>query len=340
MQIKLTEKDFGEYLKQHALQESTKVKSAGHWIGEVLLDESGVKGSSLPWEATHGDIGLDAGCLTIWGGWSGHGKSELLGQVMLWLMNKHRVAIASLEMRPAETINRMIRQTHGAQSPSDEYKMGWMDWANDRLFIYDAVDRVRPVSMMGMALYCYKELGIEHMVIDSLTKCGISKDDVAGQATFVDNLQNIAKNTGIHIHLVTHLRKSDGSKSNPEPSKDDVRGAGEITDLADTVFMVYRNKMKDGLIADGKKTFLAKDGTTIQVDDLWDTKLKLVKNRHTGVEMDYKLHRHPSGQYSSAKGRRMTHPDAKQIDKYTQRHLKNEPKGQAQLGDTGHGDPS
>ena len=322
--INKTTADFAGYYSRHALQESTKVKSAGNWIVEVLNDESGVKGDPLPWSRTHEDIGLDSGALTIWGGWSGHGKSELLGQVILWTLRNHKAAIASLEMRPAETLNRMIRQTHGAAAPTKSYKMAWMDWADSRLFVYDAIERVSRNSMLGMVLYCRQELGCKHIVIDSLTKCGISKDDLSAQATFVDDLQNMAKATGAHIHLVTHLRKAGGDAKNTEPGKDDVRGAGEITDLADTVFMVYRNKYKDQLIADGKTTLTDKEGNIREVADMWDTKLKLVKNRQNGVEMDYKLWRDPSGQYSEMKGKRMTHPDASLIDKNVSEYLDTE----------------
>ena len=79
MRLNDHEVDFAAYLKRHALAESTKIKTAGNWIQEVLLDESGVKGDMLPFERTWEDIGFDEGALTIWGGWSGHGKSELLG---------------------------------------------------------------------------------------------------------------------------------------------------------------------------------------------------------------------------------------------------------------------
>jgi len=319
--LDLNSKDFAGYYRKHALRESTKIKSAGNWIQEVLLDESGVKGDRLPWERTWDDVGIDKGTLTIWGGWSGHGKSELLGQVVHWFMADHKVAIASLEMRPSETINRMIRQTHGAVNPTAEYKMGWMDWANDNLYIYDAIERTSRQSMLGMILYCKHELGINHIVIDSLTKCGISKDDLSGQASFVDDLQNMAKATGARVHLVTHLRKADGQKQHQEPGKDDVRGAGEITDLADVVFMVYRNKFKDSLIADGQSHIETKDKKVVAVADMWDTKLRLVKNRQNGIEMDYKLWREPSGQYTEQRGRRMQHPCGPEIDLYVKEYI-------------------
>ena len=314
--------DFAGYLSRHALQQSTKVKSAGNWITEVLLDEGGVKGDPLPWACTTPDIGIDTGTLTIWGGWSGHGKSELLGQVILNLMGEHNCAIASLEMPPYETINRMIRQTSGTVRPTDEYKMSWMDWANSRLFIYDAVDRVTPEAMMGMVMYCKKELGVNHVVIDSLTKCGISKDDLSRQATFVDNLQNICKNLDVAVHLVTHLRKPGNGEANSEPGKDDVRGAGEVTDLADNVFMVYRNKFKSTLIADGVSSVTDKrTGEERSVADMWDTKLRLVKNRQTGAEMDYKLWRNPAGQYSDVKGKRWVHPQLEKIERKVQKYM-------------------
>jgi twinkle protein len=224
---------------------------------------------------------------------------------MLSMMAQHRVAIASLEMPPEQTINRMIRQVSGTVDPTDEYKMSFMDWANSRLFIYDAIERVQPESLLGMAMYCRQELNVQHLVIDSLTKAGISKDDLSRQATFVDDLQNIAKNTGLHIHLVSHIRKGDGSTKHAEPDKESIRGSGEVTDLADSVWLVCRNKYKDELKASGITTVRDKEGNELEVEKMIDTKLKLVKNRQTGVEGSYKLWRHPSGQYTDVRGQMM-----------------------------------
>ena len=80
-------------------------------------------------------------------------------------------------------------------------------------------------------------------MIDSLIKCGIRPDDYARQTEFVDRLCWAAKTHNIHIHLVHHIRK--GDKEGKRPDKFDIKGAGEITDLVDNVFIIHRNKIKE-----------------------------------------------------------------------------------------------
>ena len=49
--------------------------------------------------------------VSIWTGWSGHGKSTLLGQVITaGVCQGEKVCIASFEMRPKKTLGRIIRQ--------------------------------------------------------------------------------------------------------------------------------------------------------------------------------------------------------------------------------------
>jgi twinkle protein len=87
-----------------------------------------------------------------------------------------------------------------------------------------------------------KELGLDHLVIDSLMKCGIGVEDLTGQKDFVDGLCAIARDTGLHIHLVVHMRKGENEKT--APGKFDVKGAGEITDLVDNLVIVWKNGRK------------------------------------------------------------------------------------------------
>ena len=80
-------------------------------------------------------------------------------------------------------------------------------------------------------------------MIDSLMKCGIKTDDYNLQKDFVDQLCAIAQDNNCHIHLVHHVRK--GDKEGKEPDKFDIRGAGEIADMVDNIFIMHRNKFKE-----------------------------------------------------------------------------------------------
>jgi len=83
-------------------------------------------------------------------------------------------------------------------------------------------------------------------------KCGVGREQYELQADFVDRLCYAAKAHRIHIHLVHHIRKGDDESR--VPNKFDLRGAGEITDLADNVLIVWRNKPKEAKLRNGKAT--------------------------------------------------------------------------------------
>ena len=130
--------------------------------------------------------------------------------------------------------------------PSQHFMDRWFEWMNGRLWIYDQTDTVAPDRVVGMIHYAAKKLGVKHVMVDSLMKCGIrgsSDSQYAGQRDFVDRLAWKAKALDCHIHLVHHMRK--GEKESIVPDKFDIKGAGEIADMVDNIFIVHRNKRKE-----------------------------------------------------------------------------------------------
>jgi twinkle protein len=234
-----------DFLKFLGLQERQFIEPTKTFVDEIkerFAKGFEVKGEKLPWPKTHDKVGLRRGEVSIWAGVNGHGKSLLLGQVILWLPRDIKCLIASLEMKPAATLERMCRQSLGGGVPTEQYVEEFTS-KTDNIFIYDQTDTVKPERILGMCHYAAKELGITHIMLDSLVKCGISPEDYPRQKEFIDRLCWCAKSENIHIHLVHHIRK--GSSENVRPDKFDIKGAGEITDLVDNVFIVHRNKAKE-----------------------------------------------------------------------------------------------
>jgi len=117
------------------------------------------------------------------------------------------------------------------------------DWTNEKLWIYDQMGRVKKDRIMQVIRYCSEELKIQHMVVDSLMKCGIGTDDYNAQKEFVNDLCTHAQDSEMHIHLVAHARK--GQSEDTRTGKFDIKGASEITDQVDNVFTIFRNKKKE-----------------------------------------------------------------------------------------------
>ena len=90
------------------------------------------------------------------------------------------------------------------------------------------------------------------------------KDKYEAETDIVKKLKSFAKKYNALVHLVAHPRKS----MNDEIEKDDVAGSANITNLADYVTTISRAK-------DDEVEF--------------DAILKILKNRHTGVNVGKKL---------------------------------------------------
>ena len=238
--------DFDDYFRQQ-FKDAAKVKPASSWCDAVISRFHGKDApsswTSLGFNKAGGKFDLRPGELTIWAGINGHGKTSFLSNVMLNVMHSgSRVCLASLEMPPSTSMAKMSRQASAVAVPSEQYIRGFHRWTDDRLWIYDHVGRVQADRMLGVAAYVRNELKIDHLVIDSLMKCGLGTDDYTAQKDFVDSLHSVAKDTGLHIHLVAHMRK--GESEHKAPDKMDVKGASEIADIADNVVIVWKNKPK------------------------------------------------------------------------------------------------
>lgn len=277
--------DFISFIGQ---QESQELHWSDHWEDELVAHVAGTgeaKGDLLPWTKTHQCVQLRPGELSIWAGINGHRKSMILGQVMAWLAQDTRVCIASLEMKPESTLKRMCRQVAGCY-PSESFARQFVQWGHERICLYDQLDQVEAEKILGVVHYAAKELKCTHVVIDSLMKCGMDDDNYNGQKELVDRLAWCAKATGVHVHLVCHMRK--GRDESEKPGKFDVLGASAITNLADNVFVCWADK-KVGDLRQKQANGLTLTDKEVELLDKPDQILRVAKQRHGEYEGDFNL---------------------------------------------------
>ena len=248
--------DFSKYMQE--TEGERKIRDACDYLDD-MIDEVGTprqipKGWDLPWDKMAGLFRFHPGEVTLWGGANGSGKSLITGMVALELMCKlEKVCIASLEMKPKATLGRMARQWIGEDMLRDahipecvqtikEHLGQFRTQAKGRLFLYDQLGQVQSDVMLGVIRYA-ASIGINHFFVDSLMKCVRGTDDYNAQKDFVNALTAIAKDTGMTIHLVAHTRKlaDEGKK----PTKYDISGSGDITNLVDNALLFWRNKPKE-----------------------------------------------------------------------------------------------
>jgi len=274
--------DFSKYMQQ---SHAAEIRDPDHWKDKVaaLFENQGIQsGDLMPWNKTHEKFQFRSGEVTLWAGINGHGKSMMTGQVALWLMKQTQVCIASMEMKPEATLQRMLRQASGVNAVSREYQEHFLNWSKGRLWIYDKLDQVPMESVLGMIAYCATDLKIKHIFIDSLMKIEINDDDYNGQKKFVDRLCQLAKQFDIHIHLVAHMRK--GRSESDRPGKFDVMGSSALTNLVDNLIVVHANKSKK------------LDGEEEKKEDDPEYSLNIAKQRHGSFEGGFGFWLHPNCQ--------------------------------------------
>jgi twinkle protein len=251
-QLMVSEAEIDRHMNERDTADHVNVKVPSSFLDQLVshFDESeGVTGDCLPWEKTQNLIRLRHSEVTIWNGINGHGKSNVLGQVILHQLKGRKACIASLEMKPVTTLARMCRQALGGRNPTSEFISNFVSRADSKLWLYDQQGTVSADKVIGVMYYAAEKLLVEHFVVDSLMKCGIGEDDYNGQKRFVDRLCAFAKDTECHVHLVTHAKKAENEHD--LPGKMSVKGSGSITDQVDNVLTVWRNKKKEQKIAAG-----------------------------------------------------------------------------------------
>ncbi len=216
-------------------------------IGEFYPKEGTVIGYNPPWKFPQGKILFRPNELSIWTGINGHGKSQLLGHVILQAMKEGaRVCIASLEIKPKKLLMRLTRQAAGLKEPTEEYIRAIHQWYEDKLWLFDLVGTAKTDRLLDVFLYAHQRYRIDFFVIDSFMKCGIPEDDYNSQKAFIEKMCDFKNQYDCQIHIVAHPCKSDSETE--MLGKLNVKGTGAMTDLADNCFTVWRNKAKEEIV--------------------------------------------------------------------------------------------
>ena len=231
--------------KHHAMADIARLIDVADNVVDLFRNGRQVAGDPLPWRKTHELVRLRPDEVSIWAGFNSAGKTLILSDVMLNNVSHDggSWAVASLEMPILRLAERAVIQCAGNGKPTEKYIRSMLEWATNKIWVYDQTETVKSARIFAFCHLAFDYLKVSHVVIDSLVKCGIDSRDPAQVSEFVSTLQQIAKQYHGHIHLVHHLRKKEDETS--IPSKQDLTGAGQIADLADNIFILWRNKRKE-----------------------------------------------------------------------------------------------
>lgn len=244
----LRDQDMLEFLRE---QECTDIGWGSDFeddFARIMSEGQNLSGSRLPWDEYDQCVAFAPGEISVHGGMNRHRKSMVLGQLAGWFaLQGDRVGIMSFEMPIAQSMRRMCLQMAGTSNPTERWYRSWARWNNSRVCYYDKFDTTPAQRVIAAAQHMAATLGCKHIVIDSLTKCGLPYGDGAAAKDFIDVLTDTARACNTHIHLVAHVRKPEsrgGNADDHRPNRYDIRGAGEISDLAHNVILHWANLRK------------------------------------------------------------------------------------------------
>lgn len=254
--------------------EPSDLRTPSHYVDEIVALFAGpqthLTGAKLPWPSMEDRIRFRPSELSVWTGINGHGKSDLLGQVMVDLVKQgERVCVFSGEIKPKIMLQRLTIQACATNSPAEGYIRAANAWLEGSMWVFDKTGNADQSALFEAFRYSAKRFRVTHFFIDSLLKCGLAEDDYTGQKRFIEQLCDFKNEFNVHVHLVAHARK--GQDESRAPGKMDIRGGAALTDLPDNVFSIWRNKAKE------EKGEEAGSGDR-------DAELRCLKQRATGDE--------------------------------------------------------
>lgn len=211
--------------------------------------------------------------MTLWTGATHAGKSTLMNFMMvLALIRQVPIFIASMEVRVETTIRKMLSAALGGGESTADLVKQFLEQYGQYMTFADKVGMIGQDELLDMMRYAFHRYGCTMFVIDSLMRVEGLEEDYPAQGEFVNKLIVFSAETGTHVHLVAHARKTqDGQK----PSKEDVKGSSLLINNTHNIVSISRNHKKDKLRKE--KTI-----TPEQEREMHDTEVTIEKQRESG----------------------------------------------------------
>jgi twinkle protein len=202
------------------------------------------------------------GALSVWTGLNGGGKSTLLGQVLLNDIDQgYGVCAYSGELPQRQFKYWVNLQASGIQYLDAKDTPAGMipvldpkicrqieEWYYDKFFLYDSEAIASGEEILKAFEMAVRRYGCRIFLIDNLMTTYLGKGDIyEAQKAFTIQVKAFARKHNVHVHMVAHPRKVEapydkatGQKHVVRPTKMDISGTGDLTNLADNVYMVHR----------------------------------------------------------------------------------------------------
>jgi hypothetical protein len=218
------------------------IADPSHLYDEIVnRRERGDDGIEAPVSKLVGRFSLPLRGITIFGAYSGTGKSSYAAQWGLHAANSGRkTAIMSLEMPPDHTLELLAEQASCVPDVHLPYIEKFSRWADQKLYLYSSTDVVTPERVFEFVRVARTMLGCELIVIDPLMQIALPSEPDA-EREFITRLASMSRDLSCAILLVHHLRKppSGGLGERQKPDKSSFLGSTHLTGAAAAVCTIW-----------------------------------------------------------------------------------------------------
>lgn len=197
--------------------------------------------------------GLILGEVTILSGLNGSGKSSWLNSVMLNVIQRgYKVALFSGELTDFNVMKWMslaaagknyVQKVEGSDYAYEVQDMIYnkiCDWLNDKFYLFNNNYGNRFQQVIG-DLEEVVAKGIQLIILDNLMALEISNfsgDKNDRQKEFILNIVEFAKKKNVHIIVVCHPRKENGTQTLLR--KESIAGSSDLSNAVQNVAIVHR----------------------------------------------------------------------------------------------------
>jgi len=264
-------KDAGDMLKANKVREYTKCwwdAKAYKPEGVVSLGDPDVWDKFLkrgteevtPLPASFGSLnammngGIAAGEVTVIGALTSIGKTTMVYNLVhgMYTESAKKIGCVFLEADVGETVEKLLSVYMGtniADVPNEDrdynmYHEKYDEMAqSDKLHILDHQGALEADELFAKMQYLVKGLDCDVIILDPLQAAVTSNENGTIDA-FMDKCLKLAKNTGVSIIIVSHMRKPN-AKDAHDVGEYDLKGSGSINQIAFNTILLSRDKMTD-----------------------------------------------------------------------------------------------
>jgi twinkle protein len=284
-------KDANEFLQAYGqselrlnLNNAKDVPIDGVFSAEVYFDEiiklwrNGLQpGISIGLPDLDKIVTWEAGRLAVVTGIPGHGKSEIIDQVvcMLNVMHGMKVAYFSPENHPlqyhySKIASKISGKTFSEKFMNKEEFFEIYNYINENFFFINPEEDVTIETIIEKARYLVRKKGIKILVIDPYNKLehlsNAGESETQYISRFLDKLTNFARIHSVLVFLIAHPRKMQQKKDKPGifevPTLYDINGSANFFNKCDYGITVYRNREENTVSIHVQKVKFRHWGTT------------------------------------------------------------------------------